>query len=111
MKTMTITVEFIKTDKETDIYIGSETGSGVTYRLDKDMTPAKAMEKYINEQDPSLKEFLDGETKEGHTGEYCPCCGHEFRQGEFGFDYDSAHTLYECPECGWGGNENGIILK
>lgn len=36
---------------------------------------------------------------------YCPECGHEFKQGESEYNYDTADTVYTCPECGWQGTE------
>ena len=44
---------------------------------------------------------------EGEYG-YCPHCGHCFEQGEMDYNYDTAHTDYVCPECGWEGNENQV---
>jgi predicted RNA-binding Zn-ribbon protein involved in translation (DUF1610 family) len=35
----------------------------------------------------------------------CPECGHVFKQGESNYNYDTGHTDFECPECGWCGNE------
>lgn len=37
------------------------------------------------------------------TKKYCPECGHEFKQGESDFNYDTADTVCTCPECGWEG--------
>jgi DNA-directed RNA polymerase subunit RPC12/RpoP len=34
---------------------------------------------------------------------YCPECGHEFVQGEWNYNYDTANLDFECPECGWYG--------
>lgn len=34
---------------------------------------------------------------------YCPICGHEFKQGESDYNYDTADTVYTCPECEWEG--------
>ena len=34
---------------------------------------------------------------------YCPKCGHEFKQGESDFNYESGDTVYTCPECEWEG--------
>lgn len=34
---------------------------------------------------------------------YCPECGHEFKQGESDYNYETADTVYTCPECGWQG--------
>jgi DNA-directed RNA polymerase subunit RPC12/RpoP len=39
----------------------------------------------------------------------CPDCGHVFEQGESNYNYDTGHTDYECPECGWCGNEHEVI--
>lgn len=38
----------------------------------------------------------------------CPKCGHPFVQGEGNYNYETALIDYECPECGWEGNENSI---
>ena len=39
---------------------------------------------------------------------YCPECGHEFVQGEWNYNYDTAKLDFECPECGWSGTENEV---
>ncbi len=39
----------------------------------------------------------------------CPNCGHVFVQGEMNYNYDFGTLDFECPECGWTGNENGVI--
>ena len=36
---------------------------------------------------------------------YCPLCGHEFEQGEYEYNYETAHTDFHCPFCDWEGNE------
>jgi DNA-directed RNA polymerase subunit RPC12/RpoP len=41
----------------------------------------------------------------------CPECGHEFRQGEYGFDYDTALLYFRCPECEWEGSERDVADK
>ena len=38
----------------------------------------------------------------------CPKCGHVFVQGEMDYNYDFGTLDFECPECGWTGNENGL---
>lgn len=40
---------------------------------------------------------------------FCPKCGHEFEQGEYNYNYDSALLDYTCPECGWEGTEEYVI--
>ena len=39
---------------------------------------------------------------------YCPECGHEFEQGEWNYNYDTANLDFECPMCGWYGTENEV---
>ena len=39
----------------------------------------------------------------------CPECGHVFKQGESNYNYDTGHTDFVCPECGWEGNELEVI--
>ena len=34
---------------------------------------------------------------------YCPECGHEFKQGESDYNYETGDTVCTCPECGWEG--------
>lgn len=34
---------------------------------------------------------------------YCPECGHEFKQGESDYIYETGDTVCTCPECGWEG--------
>ena len=38
----------------------------------------------------------------------CPHCGHEFEQGEYDYNYDTALLDFVCPECGWEGNETQV---
>ena len=38
----------------------------------------------------------------------CPECGHEFVQGEYNYNYDTALLDFECPECGWNGTDNVV---
>lgn len=41
----------------------------------------------------------------------CPDCGHEFEQGESNYNYDTGYLDFECPECGWYGNDNDVISE
>lgn len=38
----------------------------------------------------------------------CPKCGHVFKQGEYDYNYDTAHLDFVCPECDWQGNEQEV---
>jgi DNA-directed RNA polymerase subunit RPC12/RpoP len=38
----------------------------------------------------------------------CPDCGHEFQQGEYGYDYDYNVLEFECPHCGWYGTDSTV---
>lgn len=40
---------------------------------------------------------------------YCPECGHNFEQGEWDYNYDTANLDFECPCCGWYGTHNDVI--
>lgn len=40
---------------------------------------------------------------------YCPECGHEFEQGEYGYCYEDGNTYYTCPDCGWEGNHLQVL--
>ena len=40
-----------------------------------------------------------------HIDCLCPECGHEFAQGEYNYNYDTGMLDFECPDCGWEGNE------
>lgn len=35
----------------------------------------------------------------------CPECGHEFEQGEYNYNYNTARLDFECPFCGWEGTD------
>lgn len=37
----------------------------------------------------------------------CPECGHEFVQGQWDYSYDWNVLEFECPDCGWTGNDTG----
>lgn len=39
---------------------------------------------------------------------FCPSCGHEFQQGEWDYDYETARLVFVCPECDWEGDENEV---
>ena len=38
----------------------------------------------------------------------CPNCGHEFEQGEYGYDYDFNVLEFDCPDCGWWGTDSKV---
>lgn len=38
----------------------------------------------------------------------CPKCGHVFKQGEYDYNYDTAHLDFVCSECDWQGNEQEV---
>lgn len=38
----------------------------------------------------------------------CPECEHVFIQGEWDYNYDTALLDFQCPECGWEGNEKAV---
>ena len=38
----------------------------------------------------------------------CPNCGHEFEQGEYGYDYDYGALEFDCPDCGWWGTDSEV---
>lgn len=38
----------------------------------------------------------------------CPECGHKFVQGEWNYNEDTAMLDFECPECGWYGDETSV---
>lgn len=40
----------------------------------------------------------------------CPDCGHEFEQGEYGYNYDYNVLEFDCPFCGWSGNDNTVEI-
>lgn len=48
------------------------------------------------------------ESEEDEDTYICPKCGHVFKQGEYNYNYDTAHLEFECPECDWEGNEQGV---
>ena len=39
---------------------------------------------------------------------FCPECGHEFVQGEYNYNYDTALLDFECPFCDWSGTDNNV---
>lgn len=39
----------------------------------------------------------------------CPNCGHSFQQGEFEYNYETVYLDFECPFCGWYGNDNNVF--
>lgn len=50
----------------------------------------------------------EDEEEEDEETYICPKCGHVFKQGEYNYNYDTAHLEFECPECDWEGNEQGV---
>jgi predicted RNA-binding Zn-ribbon protein involved in translation (DUF1610 family) len=38
----------------------------------------------------------------------CPDCGHEFQQGEYGYDYNYDVLEFDCPDCGWYGTDSKV---
>ena len=51
---------------------------------------------------------MNKQAKERKTMEkkmYCPECGHEFKQGESEFNYETGNTDYACPKCKWEGTD------
>ena len=40
---------------------------------------------------------------------YCPECGFGLVQGDWDYNYETAHLDFECPCCGWTGTENDVI--
>lgn len=50
----------------------------------------------------------EDEEEEDEDTYICPKCGHVFKQGEYNYNYDTAHLEFECPECDWEGNEQGV---
>lgn len=59
-----------------------------------------------------LRDMINGLRESGEAlpdvTYYCPECGHEFVQGEYDYNYDTAFLDFDCPECGWSGNENMV---
>ena len=51
---------------------------------------------------------IEDEEDEDEETYICPKCGHVFKQGEYNYNYDTAHLEFECPECDWEGNEQGV---
>lgn len=41
----------------------------------------------------------------------CPECGHEFQQGEWNYNYDTAQLDFECPFCEWQGTDNNVVTE
>ena len=50
----------------------------------------------------------EDEEEEDEETYICPKCSHVFKQGEYNYNYDTAHLEFECPECDWEGNEQGV---
>ena len=50
----------------------------------------------------------EDEEEEDEETYICPKCSHVFKRGEYNYNYDTAHLEFECPECDWEGNEQGV---
>lgn len=64
-------------------------------------------EDYIESEEDEDEEEEEDEEEDEDTY-ICPKCGHVFKQGEYNYNYDTAHLEFECPECDWEGNEQGV---
>lgn len=51
----------------------------------------------------------EDEEEEDEDTYICPKCGHVFKQGEYDYNYDTAHLDFVCSECDWQGNEQEVI--
>ena len=62
-----------------------------------------------NDLEHEYSHCYDPDNAKEETGEepeyICPSCGHVFEQGEYNYNYNTALLDFECPECGWYGNE------
>ena len=38
----------------------------------------------------------------------CPNCGHEFKRGEYSYNYDFDILEFDCPDCGWDGDSSEV---
>lgn len=56
----------------------------------------------------NIEEDEDEEDEDEDTY-ICPKCGHVFKQGEYDYNYDTAHLDFVCSECDWQGNEQEVI--
>lgn len=52
---------------------------------------------------------IEDEEDEDEDTYICPKCGHVFKQGEYDYNYDTAHLDFVCSECDWQGNEQEVI--
>ena len=50
----------------------------------------------------------EDEDEEDEDTYICPKCGHVFKQGEYDYNYDTAHLDFVCSECDWQGNEQEV---
>lgn len=41
----------------------------------------------------------------------CPECGEVFEQGDWNYNYDTSYLDFECPHCGWFGNESEVLIE
>ena len=51
---------------------------------------------------------IEDEEDEDEETYICPKCGHVFKQGEYDYNYDTAHLDFVCSECDWQGNEQEV---
>lgn len=51
---------------------------------------------------------IEDEEDEDEDTYICPKCGHVFKQGEYDYNYDTAHLDFVCSECDWQGNEQEV---
>lgn len=67
----------------------------------------------IYEYEDVWEDYIETEEDEDEDEEdedtyICPKCGHVFKQGEYDYNYDTAHLDFVCPECDWQGNEQEV---
>lgn len=65
----------------------------------------------IYEYEDVWEDYIESEEDEDEVDEdtyICPKCGHVFKQGEYDYNYDTAHLDFVCPECDWQGNEQEV---
>lgn len=67
----------------------------------------------IYEYEDVWEDYIETEEDEDEDEEdedtyICPKCGHVFKQGEYDYNYDTAHLDFVCSECDWQGNEQEV---
>ena len=65
----------------------------------------------IYEYEDVWEDYIETEEDEDEEDEdtyICPKCGHVFKQGEYDYNYDTAHLDFVCSECDWQGNEQEV---